>query len=89
MTKLTCTVCGSPATKLCDGRIVTLPHGTEIRIPHTKPNANFRAELVRTCDTPLCIGCAIKKSDIHYRTNKGGRWDTVDLCPKCNSEVPE
>lgn len=78
--------CGQPGTLLCDGRVMTLQDGTVHRFPRFGSNV---PQAAKSCDAPICKTCRTKVSDIHLRTNKGGRWDTIDLCPLCAAIKPE
>lgn len=72
-----CQFCGQPSTLLCDGRIYEMASGS-FRVPAGFPNGK-----TRSCDALMCRQCAKKVTDVHMRTSKGCRWDTIDLCPEC------
>ena len=78
--------CGQPAALLCDGRVMPLQDGSLHRVGKFGSNV---PRGTKSCDAPICKGCRIKVSDIHLRTNKGGRWDTIDLCPLCAAASKE
>ena len=78
--------CGQPAALLCDGRVITLQDGSLHRFG--KFNSNVPRKTT-SCDAPICKDCRIKVSDIHLRTKRGGRWDTIDLCPLCAAASKE
>ena len=82
-----CTTCGKPSRLLCDGKIWTQRDGTVHRFGRTLGSNVPRA--ATTCDAPICLEHRTKVSDIHLRTDKGGRWDTIDLCPLCAAAKPE
>ena len=81
-----CATCGKSSSLLCDGKVVELPSGLH-RLGR-KLGSNV-PRMAKTCDAPICKDCRVKISDIHLRTNKGGRWDTIDLCPLCAAENKE
>ena len=82
-----CATCGKPSSLLCDGKIFKLQDGTVHRFGK-KLGVNVPRASV-TCDAPICKACRVKVSDIHLHTNKGCRWDTIDLCPLCAAEQKE
>jgi hypothetical protein len=82
-----CATCGKPSRLLCDGRTFTLSSGVVARFG-TRYGSRI-PEGTKSCDAPMCLECRTKVSDIHLRTNKGGRWDTIDLCPLCAAVKPE
>lgn len=75
-----CKFCGASASLLCDGKIWEV---------HSDPPKRYRVPMgwynvkAVTCDAPVCRSCAKKVSDIHLKTTKGCRWDSIDLCPDC------
>lgn len=80
----TCEFCGAPSTLLCDGRIHRVGE-TEYRVPY----GQHYGHNTRSCDATVCRACARKVSDVHINATRNGRracrWDTVDLCPRCQS----
>jgi hypothetical protein len=75
----TCEFCGAPSTLLCDGRIYTMPDGTERRV-----EMGFINRKTKSCDKRMCRACAHKITDVHLHTRAGCRWDTRDVCPLCD-----
>ena len=80
-----CATCGKPARLLCDGKVFKLLDGTLHRFGRTLGSNVPRA--ATTCDAPMCFEHRHKASDVHVRTDKGCRWNTIDLCPLCNQET--
>ena len=87
LTDKPCATCGKPSRLLCDGKVFKLQDGTLHRFGRTLGSNVPRAAV--TCDAPMCLEHRTKVSDIHLHTNKGCRWDTIDLCQLCAAVTQE